>query len=297
LNSQFKCNTIIKSAEDWLVKKTGLMNNPVLQSLVIHLLCFSAFSAAAGQAPLSCQDSIRHIQFFTDTLYQSPQKVNFVCINKGLLREYHIDVAYESSGLLKTSQFARNEKAIAAINGSFFDMNVGGSVSYFEKNDSVISKTRPSGEKWAVADSILNAAIVLHRDSGLLIEYARTEQFYDKSDREYFVLVSGPLLIKDSIPQKLPDMNFTLKRHPRTCLGITGESLIFITIDGRSELAAGMNLMEVQDFLLSLGCLDAINLDGGGSTSMWIKDRGIVNEPSDKTGERPVANSLLILKQ
>lgn len=264
---------------------------------LVFFLCFSTFYAAAGQARLSCQDTIRHIQYVTDSLYQSPQRINLICMNKGLLREYYIDIAYEGSGLLKTSQFASEKSAVAAINGSFFDMNMGGSVAYFERHDSVINTTRPPPEKWAVADSILNAAIVLHRDSGMLIEYARTEQFYEKSDREYFVLVSGPLLIRDSIPQKLPDMSFTSKRHPRTCLGITGESLIFITIDGRSEMAAGMNLMEVQDFLLSLGCLDAINLDGGGSTSMWIKGRGIVNEPSDKTGERPVANSLLILKQ
>lgn len=265
--------------------------------IVIYLLCLSTFSAAKGQAVLSCQDSIRHIQYFTDSLYQSPQRINLVCINKELLREYSIDVAYEGSGLRTTSQFAGEKSAVAAINGSFFDMDMGGSVAYFERDDSVISTTRPTPEKWAVTDSIMNAAIVLHRDSGMLIEYARTEQFYEKSDREYFVLVSGPLLIRDSIPQKLPDMSFTFNRHPRTCLGITGESLIFITIDGRSEMAAGMNLMEVQDFLLSLGCLDAINLDGGGSTSMWIKGRGIVNEPSDKSGERPVANSLLILNQ
>ena len=58
-----------------------------------------------------------------------------------------------------------------------------------------------------------------------------------------------------------------------------------------------MNLGEVQKYLLDFGCVDAINLDGGGSTSMWIKDKGLVNIPSDKSGERPVANALLLLKK
>ena len=110
-------------------------------------------------------------------------------------------------------------------------------------------------------------------------------------------MISGPLLIRDSLAQKLPEMKFSNMRHPRTCVGITNESIIFITIDGRSELAEGMNLMEVQEFLLELGCVDAINLDGGGSTSMWTFDKGLVNIPSDIRGERSVANALLILQK
>jgi len=58
-----------------------------------------------------------------------------------------------------------------------------------------------------------------------------------------------------------------------------------------------MNLMETQKYLLDLGCYDAINLDGGGSTTMWIKDKGIVNFPSDKEGERLVSNAILLLKK
>jgi len=60
-----------------------------------------------------------------------------------------------------------------------------------------------------------------------------------------------------------------------------------------------MNLKELQHFLLRLNCKDAINLDGGGSTTLWINaggDSRIVNKPSDKEGERPVANILMIQK-
>ena len=43
------------------------------------------------------------------------------------------------------------------------------------------------------------------------------------------------------------------------------------------------------------GAVDAANLDGGGSATMWIKGLGVVNHPTDSTGERPVSNALVIL--
>jgi exopolysaccharide biosynthesis protein len=56
-----------------------------------------------------------------------------------------------------------------------------------------------------------------------------------------------------------------------------------------------MNFQEMSDFLLSIGVWNAVNLDGGGSTTMVIHNK-IVNSPSDKTGERPVANTLQIVR-
>jgi exopolysaccharide biosynthesis protein len=186
---------------------------------------------------------------------------------------------------------------LAAINGSFFDMKEGGSVSYLEKGDSVISFTRPDTLKWAVPDSLANGAIVLGKDSELQISRARTDQYYKSSDEEMYVLISGPLLIHNSLAQKLPDMAFSHKRHPRTCLGVTEESLIFICVDGRSEQAAGMSLFELQRYMLDLGCREAINLDGGGSTTLWTSSGGVVNVPSDPQGERSVANALIIVRK
>ena len=55
-----------------------------------------------------------------------------------------------------------------------------------------------------------------------------------------------------------------------------------------------MNLLELQSFLIAQKCQRAINLDGGGSTTMWIKEKGVVNYPSDIFGERKVANAFLI---
>ena len=151
--------------------------------------------------------------------------------------------------------------------------------------------------KWAVPDRLVNGAILLRKNHGLEIEAAKSEQYYLSSNEEAFVMISGPLLISDSKVQKLPDMGFTNNRHPRTCVGITKKSIIFIVVDGRSDQAAGMSLVELQKYLLDFGCIDAINLDGGGSATLWTKDKGIINMPSDKTGERPVANAMLIVER
>ena len=273
------------------------MKQAILLILNIFLLSFSNSFHSAAQSLLKDNDPVCHIQILTDSLFDSPQRINLLIIDKESLHGYSLEFAYHKSELTLTSQLAENRNAQAAINGGFFDMDKGGSVSYFEINDSVISRTRTTDLKWAVPDSIINGALILPKNHILEIESANLQQYYQDSKKETFVLVAGPLLIKDSILQDLPDMKFTNNRHPRTCVGLTNESIIFMTIDGRSETAAGMNLGEVQNYMLKLGCLDAINLDGGGSTSMWTLEKGLVNIPSDKTGERPVANALLLLKK
>ena len=267
--------------------------------IILNIIFFTSYSfcQSVKRAFAPRNDSIYYIHIQTDTLFNSRQNINVLILDKTYLSVYKLDFAYQTSDLQKTSQIAKNRDVMAAINGSFFDMETGGNVTYFEIDDSVISRAKPSHLKWAVPDSLTNGALIFNKNHTLEIEPATSEQEYETSKEESFVMVSGPLLISDSLTQKLPDMSFSHKRHPRTCVGITNESIIFITIDGRSELAEGMNLMEVQKFLLELGCVDAMNLDGGGSTTMWTENNGIINIPSDKTGERPVANALLILEK
>jgi hypothetical protein len=90
--------------------------------------------------------------------------------------------------------------------------------------------------------------------------------------------------------------SFLTTRHPRTFIGFDRDTtkLFLCTVDGRQELSLGMNFQEMADFLLSIGAWNAINLDGGGSTTLVVEGQ-IVNSPSDRTGERPVANTLQVI--
>jgi exopolysaccharide biosynthesis protein len=92
--------------------------------------------------------------------------------------------------------------------------------------------------------------------------------------------------------------DFSRARHPRTAVGVRAEgSLVFVTVDGRQpKKSVGMTVDELAGLMLELGCVDAINLDGGGSTTMVVKGR-VVNNSSDTTGERPVSDALLIFRR
>lgn len=87
------------------------------------------------------------------------------------------------------------------------------------------------------------------------------------------------------------------QRHPRTAIGWTTEGkLILVTVDGRQKFSVGMTMAELADLMLELGCVEAMNLDGGGSSTMVV-NRKIVNHPSDATGERPVSDALLVFSR
>jgi exopolysaccharide biosynthesis protein len=90
--------------------------------------------------------------------------------------------------------------------------------------------------------------------------------------------------------------------NPRTAAGIArdGRRLILAVIDGRTQSDAGMTLRQTAELMLALGARDAINLDGGGSTTMVVADSSgelrIVNHPSDKEGERAVGDGLAVVR-
>src|SRR5581483_224102 len=85
-------------------------------------------------------------------------------------------------------------------------------------------------------------------------------------------------------------------RHPRSAVGFSRDSatLYLVTVDGRQASSVGMTLIELADFLRKLGAWDAMNFDGGGSTTLVV-DGKVVNSPSDPAGERPVGNALLVV--
>ena len=268
----------------------------ILLALFTCSLCFGQSNDFLLHQTSSSGDSTTFIQIKTDTLFHSKQIISLLVLPKKNFSKFHLEIGYSKKELKPTSYFGLNRNALAAINGSYFDRDSGGSVTYLEIHDTVISRTRPSNLKWAKPDSLIDGAIIIGKDSAILIEPANTDQFYEQSNNEIAVLIAGSLLLYNSQLLKLPKMELVTYRNPRTCLCETKESLVFITIDGRRKEAEGMTLSEAQQYLKKIGCLDGINLDGGGSTTMWIKGKGIVNFPSDGSGERPISNALLIIK-
>jgi hypothetical protein len=120
------------------------------------------------------------------------------------------------------------------------------------------------------------------------------------------ILGGGPHLLKDgrtlgaaeADTEGFSGPDFTFKRHPRTATGTRPDgTIILVTVDGRQpKISVGMTVEELAALMLELGCVDAINLDGGGSTTMVVRGR-VVNSPSDAAGERPVSDALLVFER
>jgi exopolysaccharide biosynthesis protein len=79
------------------------------------------------------------------------------------------------------------------------------------------------------------------------------------------------------------DAGLCAQRHPRTALGLTRDrrTLIMAVVDGRTTGRIGMTCDELTNLLLEHGAHDAVNLDGGGSSALWMAGRGVLNRPSD----------------
>ncbi|MFA6451732.1 MAG: phosphodiester glycosidase family protein, partial [bacterium] len=112
-------------------------------------------------------------------------------------------------------------------------------------------------------------------------------------------MTAGPLLIRNGAVQKSLIEDFTVtsgivaKRNPRTAAGHTKNNhLLFVVVEGRTTRSAGMSLAELAELMSSLGSVNAINLDGGGSSEIVINNK-IMNDISEGR-ERPLANAFLI---
>jgi hypothetical protein len=132
----------------------------------------------------------------------------------------------------------------------------------------------------------------------LLINLTPLDASFDPRDIVW-AIGGGPRLVRNGqVSVEYAAENFSAKfaetKHPRTAVGLKSDALLFVVVDGRQPgYSEGMTLFELAEFLRNVGCTDALNLDGGGSTTLWVRG-AIVNRPSDGR-ERPIANALLLL--
>ena len=105
----------------------------------------------------------------------------------------------------------------------------------------------------------------------------------------------SPVLMRDGRVAVDSCSGYVCQRHPRTGIGVTAKGhILLVTVDGRRDGSVGMSIMEFARLFQWLGAESAMNLDGGGSSTMVVRGR-IVNSPSDSGGEREVVSSLIVL--
>jgi hypothetical protein len=117
-------------------------------------------------------------------------------------------------------------------------------------------------------------------------------------DKTIYAIGAGPRLIKNNsvfLTSKVEEFpaDIAVGRAPRTAIGVTKDGhVLFAVVDGRQQNSRGMTLLELALFMQENGAVDAMNLDGGGSSEMVVKGK-IMNKPSDGR-ERSIGSALII---
>jgi exopolysaccharide biosynthesis protein len=202
--------------------------------------------------------------------------------------------------LTPVSTLAERQQAYAAINGSFFDMDKGNPICYLRIDGQKMGENTPMKDD-SINRKYYQYAVMTLGPTHLWVPDSNRcwEDILSHGD----IMTAGPMLLREGrhVPQR-DDRTFVTHRHNRTAIGLRPDgSTILLVADGRfKHKAEGFSLPELERIMLWLGCSEAINLDGGGSSTMYIKDKGVVNYPSDNgkhdhEGERPVSNAILVL--
>lgn len=244
---------------------------------------------------------LKVMNYHFESLFGAPQDISVIELDAS---RYEFKVA-DHVKLVRTSEIASAAGAAAAINGTFYDMKKGGSVCYLQIDGVVADTTKGRDMK------VRATGAVVVRKGKLSVEpwnQDKEKAFRSKLRKNTSVMATMPLLIMDGFAVELPYYKgFSDKRHPRSVVFGKDGKVCLMVIDGRSKgNAAGMTLDEVQRYLVSIdggkGCTSAVNLDGGGSSTLWTAKDGIINHPSDNSkfdhkGERRVANSIAAFKK
>lgn len=245
----------------------------------------------------SPQKGIIHKYVSIPQLYQVPQSISLIEIDPGAGLKVGVTV---SDKMRETSRMASEQGAIAAINGSYFDMKRGNSVCFLKVDRQVVDTTTLGEFARRVT-----GAVSIRKGKMKIISWNRQIEKQYKG-KKGIVLASGPLMLKDGryCDWSLCEKDFIRTKHPRSAVALTKDGkILFITVDGRfPKYARGVSIPELAHLIRILGGKDAINLDGGGSTTLWLSgapDNGIVNYPCDNKrfdhrGERTVPNILYI---
>lgn len=254
-------------------------------------------------------------------LFDSRQSIAIVRYPMRRLRS-DVLVAEDSTAAV-TSALATRAGAMAAINGSYFKRGPKNG-TYVKDAGAVVGST-------GAEETFRCNGIVVFPRGGRKVEIFtcdRPERYAYASRKAADALVSGPMLTEnghlvrygDSLAvyqetvERLADGSWRREeamrpvprrswiyfydwRHPRTMMGTTRDGMVYlVVVDGRFPGEAdGMTILEMSYLAHWLGLRDAINLDGGGSSTLWSGETGVLNNPCDNkrydhAGERRVPN-------
>jgi len=272
--------------------------------LIIIALFFCSFSAPKG---------IRY-HHFTNNI---PQSIHVFEVDPKIFPIVPAKALDKCVGRENVLSLSKRKGALAAFNGGYFAIGKhdGAPCGILKINKEWYGlPLKPRGAiGWKNNGSeVILDRVLTHQDG---IEFYVDSQTGDTTSIEWenmdHIVGGTPLLIKEG--KKIQDFSseqtlqlFLVLRHARTAIGILPDgNWIFVVVDGKQpELSLGMTMGELADFMEDLGCVEALNLDGGGSTTFVYQDQ-VVNQPTgdgddDNDGKRmlrPVSDAILIMQK
>lgn len=187
-----------------------------------------------------------------------------------------------------TSQIAINNNAVAAINGGAFasdpdqaewTQNGGTPTGVLISNGKVVFDDL-AGKKSTVA--------AITNDGRLLAGAYTTQELLQKNVVE--ALSFDPVLIQNGIKIDVPGTGTS----PRTLIGQRADgAIVMVVLDSKSGTRVAATTQDAQDVMAKLGCMTAINLDGGKSTTMYYNGE-VINNPSFALGERAIISGFIV---
>lgn len=197
-----------------------------------------------------------------------------------------------------TSALALRHGGIAAVNASYFNVKTLYPTTY--------TKDDGHQEGWTTPAELFRVdGLVAIRKNGKDVRIFKSDTLgYDAVTKGYKeALAGGPVLLLDGEEARAswPYTSFYYLRHPRTFVGTTADGMVYlVVIDGRFPgQGIGATIHETATIARLFGLKDAINLDGGGSSTLWTKEFGTINHPYDNKrfdhfGQRVVPNIIYI---
>jgi exopolysaccharide biosynthesis protein len=295
--------------------------------------CFGQLKWTNVDTAFGALPSTVHVFTTTDPIEGKPNIAYYVIADlKDRKLNFTTDTTYQRR-FTPQQFYAKNQQPLLVVNGTFFDFATnrnlnavikdGKLVSYnvhstaLKGKDTLlfmhtfrsaigISKKRKADVAWLYTDSLTRYAKAFQQVPGY---YKDSFASVEKNDfiqhattwKMQTAIAGGPALIQNGIVavSNNQERMFTGKaiddKHPRTAMGYTADGkLIILVVQGRMPgLAEGASLTQLAKLLLELGCVEALNLDGGGSSCLLVNGKETI-KPSDKEGQRAVPAVFII---
>ena len=231
---------------------------------------------------------------FYGTLEEPGQFIAFVRYKPAAFQTTVVTAEGEQAD--STSALCLKYNAVAGINGSYFNMDSLKTVTFIKDDGFIIGET-------AMKQTYrTNGALVLNPED-IRFESCDTTDIFEQ---DWEVLASGPMLVDEGQVHEYGEdtpgwKSFYGQRHPRSLMGKDAAGGVWlVVVDGRFPgEAEGMTIAELTALARKLGLTEALNLDGGGSTTLWTLTGGVLNHPCDNgqfdhEGQRIIPNAVVV---